>query len=164
MKKAAGFTLIELVIVIVILGILGAVAAPRFLNLQGDAYAANVSALQGSMQTAATLASTKAVLGGFDAQAAAADQNIDGATIDFVFGYPAATQGGILAMLQDLDAGPEVDDAAADNAYTFNVDADAGTLTVWPSARFDVATCSIVYTQAANTTTPATVQSATDGC
>lgn len=162
MKKAAGFTLIELVIVIVILGILGAVAAPRFLNLQGDAYAANVNALQGSMQTAATLARTRAVLGGFDAEAAANAQNIDGATVDFVFGYPAATQGGILAMLQDLDAGAEVNDAAADNAYTFN--ADAGTLTVWPSARFDVDTCRIVYTQAANATTPATVQSATDGC
>ncbi|WP_219592386.1 prepilin-type N-terminal cleavage/methylation domain-containing protein, partial [Aeromonas salmonicida] len=37
MKKQAGFTLIELVIVIIILGILAVTAAPKFLNLQGDA-------------------------------------------------------------------------------------------------------------------------------
>jgi prepilin-type N-terminal cleavage/methylation domain-containing protein len=37
MKKTKGFTLIELIIVIVILGILSVVAAPRFLDLSGDA-------------------------------------------------------------------------------------------------------------------------------
>ena len=37
MKRSAGFTLIELVIVIVILGILAVTAAPKFLNLQSDA-------------------------------------------------------------------------------------------------------------------------------
>ena len=37
MKKQGGFTLIELVVVIVILGILAVTAAPKFLNLQDDA-------------------------------------------------------------------------------------------------------------------------------
>ena len=44
MKKQAGFTLIELVIVIIILGILAVTAAPKFLNLQDDA---RYSAAQG---------------------------------------------------------------------------------------------------------------------
>ena len=37
MKRSAGFTLIELVIVIIILGILAVTAAPKFLNLRGGA-------------------------------------------------------------------------------------------------------------------------------
>ncbi|MGL4893853.1 MAG: type II secretion system protein, partial [Shewanella sp.] len=44
MKKQQGFTLIELVVVIIILGILAVTAAPKFINLQGDA---RVSALNG---------------------------------------------------------------------------------------------------------------------
>ncbi|ACJ27327.1 MSHA pilin protein MshA [Shewanella piezotolerans WP3] len=44
MNKQNGFTLIELVVVIIILGILAVTAAPKFINLQGDA---RVSTLQG---------------------------------------------------------------------------------------------------------------------
>jgi MSHA pilin protein MshA len=45
MKKQAGFTLIELVAVLVILALLGAMAVPRFSNMQDDALTA---AKQGS--------------------------------------------------------------------------------------------------------------------
>ncbi|GAC12805.1 prepilin-type N-terminal cleavage/methylation domain-containing protein [Aliiglaciecola lipolytica] len=57
-----GFTLIELIIVIVILGILSVVAAPRFINLQGDAISAQMSNLQAALKSANTLTFTKAVL------------------------------------------------------------------------------------------------------
>ena len=52
--KQAGFTLIELVIVIVIIGILAAVAIPKFLNLTGDAETAALKGVAGSIASASS--------------------------------------------------------------------------------------------------------------
>jgi len=63
-NKSKGFTLIELVVVIVILGILSATALPKFINLQSDAHASVVSATGGAFKTAVSLAHTKWIAGG----------------------------------------------------------------------------------------------------
>jgi MSHA pilin protein MshA len=56
MKKASqGFTLIELVMVIVILGVLAAVALPKFVNLKDDARLAVLNGLAGTLQSAASI-------------------------------------------------------------------------------------------------------------
>ena len=55
MKKQAGFTLIELVIVIIILGILAVTAAPKFLNLQDDAKEAAAQGVQAAVSSSAQL-------------------------------------------------------------------------------------------------------------
>jgi MSHA pilin protein MshA len=56
MKKAQqGFTLIELVMVIVILGVLAAVAIPKFIDLKSDASAASVSGVAGALSSGSAI-------------------------------------------------------------------------------------------------------------
>lgn len=64
MHKQNGFTMIELVMVIVILGILVAVAIPRFMDMRSDAEESVVSSLVGSLRSARSLAYSKLVLCG----------------------------------------------------------------------------------------------------
>ncbi len=66
MKKQAGFTLIELVIVIIILGILAVTAAPKFLNLQDDARTSTLKGVAGSLNSAGAMVYSKSVLKGKD--------------------------------------------------------------------------------------------------
>lgn len=155
MRKAAGFTLIELVIVIVILGILGAVAAPKFLNLQGDAYGANLNAVKSSMESAATLVNTKAILAGEDRGddkgASTITIDIDGATkvVNLVNGYPEASKAGIILGLDiKIDPADKSEYVATEGA------ADSGLIYVSPKARnADIAAdaakqCRVIYKNA----------------
>lgn len=59
-KINRGFTLIELVVVIVVLGILAVTAAPKFLNLQKDARISTLKATKGALETAIQLVKAKA--------------------------------------------------------------------------------------------------------
>ncbi|WP_375753716.1 type II secretion system protein [Vibrio sp. HN007] len=66
MKKQSGFTLIEMVVVIVIVGILSATAAPKFLNLQSDARVSTLKGAEGAIRAADNIVFGKAAIKGID--------------------------------------------------------------------------------------------------
>ena len=97
MKRQGGFTLIELVVVIVILGILAVTAAPKFLNLQGDARKSSLQGLKGAMSGASGIVYGKSAINGVEG---AISGSVD--SIDVAFGYPTATSAGIATAVVGL--------------------------------------------------------------
>lgn len=93
-NKQSGFTLIELVVVIAILGILAAFAIPRFASLESEARTATVFGLSGSVRSAATLAHSLFLTTG------ATVVTMEGVNVNLTQGYPDASD--IAVTLADL--------------------------------------------------------------
>ena len=90
----SGFTLIELVVVIALLGILAAFALPRFANLQSSANISVLEGVGGAILSAANIVRTKALVQGVQDQPNAMI-DLDGDGVDDIevrFGYPTASR------------------------------------------------------------------------
>lgn len=108
-----GFTLIELVVVIVILGILAKVAIPKFLNLSQDAKIASLHGLEATVKSAVNLVYSKSVIRHSEKFFIYAGNTLDsyvstcpsdevnGNVVCTTYGMPMAARNGILLALQN---------------------------------------------------------------
>lgn len=151
-SKDKGFTLIELVVVITILGILAAFAIPRFTQLDSTARVSAINALGGSVLSGAALAHAAYLAAGTQPSSV----TMDNQTITLVSGFPDATATGIQNTLQNVSG--------------FTMVPGTGTVTFEVTSAYTPANCSVEYTIASTSgttgiTTPATVSApVTTGC
>ncbi len=166
MQKSKGFTLVELVIVIVILGILAVTAAPKFLNLAGDAKKGTLDAVKASLQSSNGVIYSKAVLQGKH-KVQSATVNETGVTngIAVAYGYVAGTKAAVEAVL-DLD-GNFLVDPGVDNT---NLSMTTAEVMIYPkdTTKPDgntqtTAACVLVYKAATSSAKP-TYTVFGDGC
>jgi len=105
--QSRGFTIIELVVVIAILGILSAVALPRFINVTEDAHIAAVRGTAGAFDTGVQLVHSVWVAKGSPGAVlnfiSLSDTRAAGDLSVNVFGWPADTRGVSLTLNSTAD-------------------------------------------------------------
>jgi len=127
MKRQKGFTLIELVMVIVILGILAAVAIPKYVDMQDEAKAAAAKGVIGSIRSAISIQYAKNALAGNAVFPSIAELTATGATSIFVEAQMPESPVDVSGNKNTVTAGTSpIDDTDCDETSAYVYDANTG--------------------------------------
>jgi len=162
MKTQQGFTLIEMVAVIIILAIMSATALPKFVNMTGEARYSSLNGLVGGLRSAVTLSKAKWM--------AAGSGNLD--TVMFgeigVSVINQGTPGSDVAYLgAPLGLGGNGIDVAMDNWSSFASGPDGvlgGGVDYWPTGVAVSSSCYVSYQSGTVAIVPATGVTAVNDC